>query len=98
MPAELITLTTSAAEPVMVVEAVTSTATLVTPSTVNKSAAAEDASVTVTVNALLLLAFVSVVSVARAPSVIVAVTIPVVSPSRMFDCATDAVPLSTVAA
>ena len=87
-----------AADPVAVVTALASIATDVIASIAIKSAAAADASVTVTVRALFELASVSVFKVARSPSPTDAVITPVVSASRMFNCATLAVPELTVGA
>ena len=78
IPAERAALKISSAVPVIVETPVASTATEVIASTVDRSLAVAPASVTVTVSALLLFASVSVVSVSRSPSVIVAVTTPVV--------------------
>ena len=82
-----------AAEPEIVVTAVASTATLVIVATVFRSAASADGFVTVIVSALLPFASVSVVSVARSPSVISAVIAPVVADSIAFSSVTDAVPV-----
>ena len=78
IPAERAAVKISSAVPVIVDTPVASTATEVIASTVDRALAVAPASVTVTVSALLLFASVSVVRVARSPSVIVAVTTPVV--------------------
>ena len=83
--------------PVIVPTAVASIATVVLPSRAFNSAAATEASSTVTVSALFAFASVSVFNVGMSVSVTVAFTTPVVSASRIFTCATDAVPLFTVA-
>ena len=84
IPADCAAVTISAAEPVMVATSVASTATEVLPSTLFRLEAAADASVTVTVSALLPLASTKDVNVARSPSLTVAVITPVVRPSRVI--------------
>ena len=93
IPALCAAVTIAAAVPVIVVTAVAVIATLVSPSTVFRSAAAADASVTVMVRALLELASVNVFNVARSFSATVAVTTPAVTASIAISSATVAVPV-----
>ena len=72
----------------IVVTAVETILTVVLPFNVFNSAAVAPVSVTVTARALLLLASTRFARVAIAPSSIVAVIAPVVSPSRVINCAT----------
>ena len=91
-------LTSATALDSMVVTAEAFTFTELIVSSVFNSAAVAAVSVTVIVNALLLLSLVNEAKVSRSPSLMVAVIMPVVLSSMVTSCAVVAVPESTVMA